>query len=97
MDTVGVVAAMNSNARDRIAERVKNAYAAGYNDGRKGRDRMDEVAETETGKILEVVRELLLSPEPLEAAADIWNHHHAPTCDRAITAALDAAFGTEQE
>ena len=36
----------------------------------------------------------LLSQDALEAAADILNYHHAPTCDRAITAAL-AAIGIE--
>ena len=39
---------------------------------------------------IEAVFTELLSDEALEAAADIWNHHHAPTCDRAIKAALTA-------
>lgn len=39
-----------------IEERVRNAYAAGHNDARKGRwGRMDEVAKTETERILKAV------------------------------------------
>ena len=54
-------------------------------------------ADEHVDRIIDIVREALLETDSLEAAADIWNNHHAPTCDRAITAALDTAFPKQEK
>lgn len=78
-------------ARDRIAERVKNAYAAGYNDSRKGLDRMDGVVETETAKILGIVREAAIEELCAEYGDD------GEGIKVRLNRALDAAFGADDD
>ena len=72
--------------RREILDAGYEGFTYGFDDETQSRVKVDE----HTDAVITAMRDALLSDEALEAAADIWNHHHAPTCDRAIKAALTA-------
>ena len=94
---------MSSSAQDRIAERVKNAYAAGYEDARADRaGRMDEVADAETARILGLVREALLDMDALYIACDALtlgarDVYAREMAGRVVALAWQTAFGADDD